>query len=73
MNRWVRTWDWYKVAEEKPGVDSIDKVKHTEKNDLLFVEKMLVDEPVWSEMKNECCEEAEQWWVYDGLSWKPCT
>ena len=30
------------------------------------------DEPVWPEMKNECCEEAEQWWVYDGLSWKPC-
>ena len=26
----------------KPGVDSRDKGKHTERNDLLFVEKMML-------------------------------
>jgi len=27
--------DWYEVAEEKPGVDFRDDVKHIEKNDQL--------------------------------------
>jgi len=35
------------VDEEKPGVSSIDEVKHTGRNDLLFVEKMMwMDERV---------------------------
>jgi len=29
---------------EKPGVHSRDEGKHTGRNDLLFVEKMVVDE-----------------------------
>jgi len=29
------------VDGEKPGVDSRDKTKHTGRNDLLFVEKMM--------------------------------
>jgi len=31
---------------EKPGVDSRDEGKHTGRNDLLFVEKMMVVERV---------------------------
>jgi len=42
----------------EPGVDSRDEEKHTGRNDLLFVEKMM-----WmgerAKMKSECCEEAE--------------
>jgi len=39
--------DWYEVDEKKQRVDFGDEVKHTERNDLLFAEKvMLVDEPV---------------------------
>ena len=38
--------DWYQVDEEKLGVDSRDKVKHIENNDLLFAEMTLVGEPV---------------------------
>jgi len=39
--------NWYKFDEEKLEVDSRDEVKHTENNDLLLAEKMmLVDEPV---------------------------
>ena len=35
------------VDGEKPGVDSRDEGKHTGKNDLLFVEKMMwMDEQV---------------------------
>ena len=35
------------VDEEKPGVDSRDEGKHTGRNDLLFVEKMMwMDERV---------------------------
>ena len=34
------------VDEEKPGVSSIDEVKHTGRNDLLFVEMMWMDERV---------------------------
>jgi len=35
------------VDGEKPGVDSRDEGKHTERNDLLFVEKMIrMDERV---------------------------
>jgi len=35
------------VDGEKPGVDSRDKAKHTGRNDLLFVEKMMwMDEQV---------------------------
>jgi len=34
--------------------------KHTGRNDLLFVEKMIwMDERVWPKMKSECFEEAE--------------
>ena len=44
----------------KPGVDSRDEGKHTGRNDLLFVEKMVwMDEQVLTKMKSECCEEAE--------------
>ena len=44
----------------EPGVDSRDEGKHTGRNDLLFVKKMLwVDERVRPKMKSECCEEAE--------------
>ena len=36
-----------------------DEGKHTERNDLLFLEKMMwMDERVWPKMKSECCEEA---------------
>jgi len=39
--------DWCEVAGEKPGVDSRDKLKHTERVDLLFAEKtILVDKQV---------------------------
>jgi len=31
---------WCEVDEEKPGVDSRDEVRRTEKKDLLFVEKI---------------------------------
>jgi len=34
------------VDEEKPGVSSIDEVKHTGRNDLLFVEMTWMDERV---------------------------
>jgi len=48
------------VDEGKPEVGSKDEGKHTERNDLLFVEKMMwMDERVWPKMKSECCEEAE--------------
>jgi len=44
----------------KPEVDSRDEGKHTGRNDLLYVEKMMwMDERVWPKMKSECCEEAE--------------
>ena len=33
--------DWCVVDEEKPGVDYRDEGKHTGRNDLLFVEKMI--------------------------------
>ena len=49
------------VDGEKPGVDSADEGKHTRRNDLLFVQKMMqVDEQVWPKMNSECCEEAER-------------
>ena len=36
-----------------------------ERNDVLLVEKMMwMDERVWPEMKNECCEKAGLWWSY---------
>ena len=39
--------DWYEVNEGEPGVDSSDDGKHTGRNDLLFVEKMMwMDERV---------------------------
>ena len=48
------------VDEGKPEVDSRDEEKHTGRNDLLFVEKMIrMDERVGPKMKSECCEEAE--------------
>ena len=44
----------------KLGVDSRDEGKHTERNDLLFVEKIMrMGERVRPKMKSECCEEAE--------------
>jgi len=33
--------DWFAVDGGKPGVDSRDEGKHTGRNDLLFVEKMM--------------------------------
>ena len=33
--------DWYEINEGEPGVDSSDDGKHTGRNDLLFVEKMM--------------------------------
>ena len=48
------------VDGEKLGVGSRDEGKHTGRNDLLFVEKMMwVDERVRPKMNSECCEEAE--------------
>jgi len=48
------------VDGEKLGVGSRDEGKHTGRNDLLFVEKMMwVDERVRPKMKSECCEKAE--------------
>jgi len=42
------------VDDEKPGVDSRDDGKRTERNDLLFTEKvMLMDEQVSPRIKNE--------------------
>ena len=42
-----------------------DEGKHTGRNDLLFVKKMMwMSERVWPKMKSECCEQAELWWVY---------
>ena len=40
---WVsQDWgDWFAVDGGKPGVDSRDEGKHTGRNDLLFVEKMM--------------------------------
>jgi len=38
LERWVHGWWW-----EKPGVDSRDEGKPTERNNLLFVEKMNAD------------------------------
>jgi len=34
------------VNREKPGVDSRDEGKHTGRNDVLFVQKMWMDDPV---------------------------
>ena len=60
LERLVRGWQ-----REAPGVDSRDEGRHAERNDLLFVEKMMwMDERVWPKMKSECCEEAELWWGY---------
>ena len=33
--------DWYEINEGEPGVYSSDDGKHTGRNDLLFVEKMM--------------------------------
>ena len=40
---WVsHNWRDYRVVDgEKPGIDSRDEGKHTGRNDLLFVEKMV--------------------------------
>jgi len=40
---WVRqNWtDWCSVDGGKPGVGSKDEGKHTGRNDLLFIEKMM--------------------------------
>jgi len=51
--------------------------KHTGRNNLLFVEKMVwMDERLWPKMKSECCEEAELWWGYAdmkvGWLWELC-
>jgi len=51
--------------------------KHTGRNDLLYVDKMMwMDERVWPKMKSECCEEAGLWWVYAdmkvGRLWELC-
>jgi len=48
------------VDEGKPGVDFRDERKHTGRNDLLFVKKMMwMGDRGYPEMKSECCEEAE--------------
>ena len=43
MENWVRqNWtDWCTVDGGKPGVGSKDEGKHTGRNDLLFIEKMM--------------------------------
>ena len=45
---WVnQNWrDQCVVNREKPGVDSRDEGKHTGRNDLLFVQKMWMDDSV---------------------------
>jgi len=44
----------------EPGVDSRDEGKHTGRNDLLFVEKMMwTGERECPKIKSECCEETE--------------
>jgi len=41
----------------KHGAGFRDKVRHIERNDHLFVTRMmLVVEQEWREMKSECCE-----------------
>ena len=43
-----------------PGVDSRDEGKHTGRNDLLIVDKMMwMDKRVWSKVKCEYCKEAD--------------
>jgi len=50
----VNLEDWYEVHGEKSGVDSRDEGKHTGRNDLLYVEKMmLMNEPLCPGMKSE--------------------
>ena len=56
ISAWLTEGSW---------VDSRDEGKHTGRNDLLFVKKMMwMGERVWPKMKSECCEEAELWWAY---------
>ena len=56
LERLVRGW------RRKPWVDPGDEGKHTGRNDLLFVKKIMwMDERVWPKMKSKCCEEAELW------------
>jgi len=69
FERLVRGW------RREAGSYSRDEGKHTGRDDLLFVEKMMwMDEQVWPKMKNECCEEAELRWGYAdmkvGWSWE---
>ena len=53
--------DWHEAVGEKQGVDSRDEVRHSEKNDQLFVKTMMkADRKEWSQMRSECCSEAEQ-------------
>jgi len=50
------------LTKRKLGGDSRDSEKHTGRNDLFFVEKMMwMDERVrpLPKMKSECCKEAE--------------
>ena len=55
---------WGRIGEISAGLTEggRDEGKHTGRNDLLFVKKMLlVDEREWPKMKSVCCEEAELW------------
>ena len=55
MERLVRGW----------RREARDEGKHTGRNGLFFVEKMMwMGEQVWPKIKSECCEEAELWWGY---------
>jgi len=64
LEEWVNQ-NWRVVCGWRREVDSRDEGKYTERNDLLFLEKMMWKDErrVWP-MKSECCEEAERWWGY---------
>jgi len=45
------------IEREKHRANSRDEVQHTERNSLLFIEKMmLMDKPMWPEMKSKEAE-----------------
>ena len=64
-----RQKDWDEVDGVRQGVGSRDTVRHTERNDQLYVTKMLL--VVQREMKSECYEEVEQRWDYRDMKVEP--
>jgi len=60
-----RSTDLDEIDGEHYGVDSKDKVRHIERNDQLYVTRMmLAAEQKWRQMKNQCCETVEKRWGY---------